>query len=101
MNGRASACQVYPRAFCAQICLGLKQELAAKRVDSVSLETVDVIGELFEILEPHPHADDADAERASMENLYSGKEFYDDVHGKHLNKEMAIEAGRLELKFFR
>ena len=63
MNGRASACQVYPRAFCAQIYLELKQELVAKQVGSVSLDTVYIIGELLGVFGPHPHADDADAER--------------------------------------
>ena len=32
MNGRASACQVYPRKFCAEICPGLKDELARLKV---------------------------------------------------------------------
>ena len=36
-----------------------------------------------------------------MRHLHSGKEFFDDVHGKWLEKERAIEARRLELKFFR
>lgn len=30
MNGRASACQVYPRKFCAEICPGLKEEFAVR-----------------------------------------------------------------------
>ena len=58
---------------------------------------MDVIGELLEVLEPHPNDEDAARDRASMEHLYSGKEFYDDVHGKWLNKDMAIEARRLEI----
>ena len=36
-----------------------------------------------------------------MEHLYSGKEFFADVHGKWLDKNRAIEARRLELEFFR
>ena len=30
-NGRASVCQVYPRKFCAQLFLGLKDELNKNR----------------------------------------------------------------------
>ena len=33
--------------------------------------------------------------------MYSGKEFFDDVHGKWREKNRAIEARRLELEFFR
>ena len=47
MNGRAGACQVYPRRFCAEICLGLKEELMAKQLGSFTLESVDVIRELL------------------------------------------------------
>ena len=50
VNGRASACQVYPRKFCAQICLGLKEELAAKHIGSIAIDTVDVMRELLEVL---------------------------------------------------
>ena len=40
-------------------------------------------------------------QNAYMENLYLGKGFFDDVHGKHLTKDIAIDTGRLELEFFR
>ena len=73
MNGRASACQIYPREFCAQICLGLKDELAAKQLGGITLGTLDVLQELLEVFESHPHDDDAAKDRATMEHLYSGK----------------------------
>ena len=75
------------------------QELAAKRAGGLTIDTLDVVGELLEVLEPHPHDEAAD-DRATMEYLYSGKEFYDDINGKLLEKDMAIEARRLELEFF-
>ncbi len=46
--------------------------------------------------EPHPHDD-----TKYMEYLHTGKEFFDDVHGKWLDKSRAIEARTLELEFFR
>ena len=101
INGRASACQVYPEKFCAEICLGLKEELAGRVLDSIQLDTLDVMGELLEVIEQHPHDNDAAKDRELMEHLYSGKEFYDDVHGNWLDKDRAIEARRLELEFFR
>ena len=81
LNGRASACQVYPRRFCAQICLGLKEELAAKQIGSIAIDSLDVVHELLEVFEPHPHDEEAVRDRATMEHLYSGKEFYDDIRG--------------------
>ena len=116
MNGRAGACQVYPRNFCAQLCLGLKEELAKGAIAEVHAHSAinptmaamapqhstpdkhtcaEVIRELLEVLEPHPHED-----TEYMQYLYSGKEFFDDVHGKWLEKDRAIEARRLELYFF-
>ncbi len=50
----------------------------------------------MEVFEPHPHDD-----RATMEHLYSGKEFYDDLGGKWLDKKNAIYARILEIAFFR
>ena len=80
MNGRASACQIYPRPFCAQICIGLKEELRSRTIGAIQ-QPIDAIRELLEVYEPHPHSD-----RETMEHLYSGKEFYDDLSGKWLEK---------------
>ncbi len=65
MNGRASACQVYHRMCSAQIYIGL-----AKQVGSFTLDTLDTTGGLLEVLEAHPHDEDAASERASMEHLH-------------------------------
>ena len=69
-NGRASACQVYPEKLCAEICLGLKEELAGRALDSVHLDTLDVVRELLEVNEQHPHNNDAAKDRELMEHLY-------------------------------
>ena len=71
----------------------------AKQLGSFTLESVDVIRELLEVFEPHPHDDEAAADRATMEYLYSGKEFFDDISNKWLEKNRAIEARRFELDF--
>ena len=58
MNGRAGPRQVYPKKFCTQICLGLKDELtkrASGRVDSIVKNMVDPIAELLSVYEVHPH----------------------------------------------
>ena len=59
-------------------------------------DIVDPIAELLSVYEVHPHE-----EKADMSHLYSGKDFFDDVHGKWLNKDMAIEARMLEMDFFK
>ena len=43
---------------------------------------------------PHPHDID-------YHHLYHGMGFYDDVHGESLEKELAIQARKLEMDFFR
>ena len=73
----------------------------AQQLGSFTLDTVDVIRELLEVFEQSPHDDDAARDREVMEHLYSGKEFFDDVHGKWLDKDRAIDARRLQLEFFR
>ena len=88
MNGRASACQVYPRKFCAQLCFGLKDELNERAIGSIQAapSCLDVFKELLEVCEPHPHED-----TENMKYLHSGKEFFDDVHGKWLEKNRRLE----------
>lgn len=60
-----------------------------------NLQLEGVVRELLEVLEPHPHED-----TKYIEYLYAGKGFFDDVHGKWLDKSRVIEARRLELDFF-
>ena len=55
--------------------LGLKEELAAKQIGSLAIDTLDVVRELLEAFEPHPHDEEAARDKATMEHLYLGKEF--------------------------
>ena len=75
--------------------MGLKEELRLRTIGAVQ-QPIGAIRDLLEVYEPHPHDD-----RETMEFLCSGKEFYDDLSGKWLEKDRAIEARRLELEFFR
>ena len=53
MNGRASACQVYPERFCADICLGLKEELAnTEKDDSSTVSTVMAVAMAGRAIKP-------------------------------------------------
>ena len=48
------------------------------------------------IPDSHPH----DGEE-HFRHLYHGKAFYDGVHGKPLDKDMAIQARKFEMQFFK
>ena len=65
------------------------------------MDSIDVIRELLEMHEQHPHEQEAAKDRATMGYLYGGGDFYDNISGKWLDKDLAIEARRLELEFFR
>ena len=49
INGRAGPCQIYPRKFCSQICIGLKEELAGRAIGSLARDYVDPIKELLSV----------------------------------------------------
>ena len=78
MNGGAGPRQEYPRMFCRQICIGLKEELAQRAIASAtmtrhshrtigevtpcalaSVAPICAITELLNALEEHPHVDTA------------------------------------------
>ena len=92
MGGRAGACQVYPRPFCAQICLGLEDEFARRQINAVQLGHLDAIRGFMEVHEPHPNDD-----VVNMEHLHSGRDFYDDISGKWLDKDLVITAMCLDI----
>ena len=53
-------------------------------------------------LEQHSPHDEESAEKKRWNDMYEGMEFIDDVHGgKVLNKDMVIQARRLEMDFFK
>ena len=51
----------------------------------------------LEHMEP-PHEEEG---TARFRGLYDGQEFVDDVTGLHLNKDLAVQARRVEIDFFK
>ena len=49
---------------------------------------------------PTPHISE-EADNTDYKELYAGVEFYDDVNGGPLRKDLMIEARKLEMQFFR
>ena len=102
LEGRAGPCQQYPDKFCRLICEGIKKELSTvewknrmqKQFDiSTPFGRVMAIQQRIELATP-PEEDPFSA-------LYEDCEFIDDTTGVPLDKELAIQARRLEIEYFR
>ncbi len=103
IGGRAGPCQVYPEKFSRLICEGIRREQDTIRWRNEMNEVLDISKQFGKIM----------ALQAKMEELavppdedpfapiYEGYEFIDDVHEQPLNREMAIQARRTEIEYFR
>ena len=102
LDGRAGPCQQYPDKFCRLICEGIKKELDTvewrnrmqKQFDiSTPFGRIMAVQQKIELATP-PEEDPFSA-------LYDDFEFVDDTTGVPLDKELAIQARRLEIEYFR
>lgn len=109
VNYRAGACQEYTDEFCDEVCQSVKEELLCRKND----DTCAVIQKLLQAIQtkrsdnevnallnvddnPHPHDDIEE-----YKTLYRDLEFYDDIYGRPLDKELATRARKLEMDFFK
>ena len=106
VSGKAKQCEVYPEKFARLICTAIKREIADvkwRRKTAKTFEIGNAIEKLMavqtkmECAEP-PHEQ---AGSTRFQELYAGQEFVDDVSGLHLNKDLAIQARRVEIEFFK
>ena len=100
MGGKIKQCQVYPPAFCELVC----REVSAERSQGgTHINAIDATLEINALMSvcghPSPHAGEDPGIWA--EELYAGREFFDDVTGHSLNHGLAVEARKLEMQFFR
>ena len=51
----------------------------------------------LDLVEPHHEKDST----TRFHGLYKGQDFVDDVTGLHLNKELAVQARKVEIDFFK
>ena len=109
VGGKAKQCEVYPKKFARLICAALKREIAdakwRKRIADnfeigPALEKLMAVQEKLsqEAYEETPHEAGGSAK---FHELYEGQEFVDDVSGIFLNKELGIQARKLEIDFFK
>ena len=106
VGGRAKQCEVYLEKFARLICTAIKQEIADAKWRQKTAKTFE-IGKAIERLmavqakmEFAEHQQKRDGSTRFQE-LYAGQEFVDDVSGLHLNKDLAIQARKVEIEFFK
>jgi hypothetical protein len=101
-GGKAKACQKYTEEFCKVVCQTVmneknKTEGTHGLLGKLSLgpaEAKDVTMAINELMKADPHKDE-------NETLYDPYDFFDDVTGHDLDRDMATAARQLEMKFFK
>ena len=102
-GGKTSECQRYPEKFCKMVCEGVKRELQTVKWRNRLCEVFDVTQSFGKLLNVHEKIDKMECppEEDPFSQLYEGLEFVDDISGSPLIKELAIEARKLEIDFFK
>ncbi len=103
INGKTGQCQEYPEKFCRMVCEGVKQELETIKWRNRLCETFDVTRGMNKLMKLHEKMDKMvnPPEEDPFSQLYDGLEFIDDISGAPLVKELAIEARKLEIDYFK
>ena len=102
MGGKVKQCEVYLEKFARLICTAIKREIADAKRRQQTMETLQIgktIERLMAVqakmeLEELPHEKDCSTR---FQELYAEQEFVDDVSGLHLNKDLAIQARKVEI----
>ena len=80
-GGRARRAQVYPNELCRQIITGLRNQVISDQ--RINDGMIGALGEVGDIKMNH--------------GLYNGLDFYDDITGRPLPKDLTIQARRGEI----
>ena len=106
VGGRAKTCEVYPQKFVQLMIEGIKKEIQDAKWTRALADQLDIgpvleklmaVQTALEAAEP-PHETEGDT---NLRKVYEGSEFYDDVTGVLLDRELAIKARRVDIKIFR
>ena len=106
VGGRAKACEAYPEKFVQLMIEAIRKEIEdakwtraqAEQFDlGPTLESLMEVKKALEVAEP-PHETDGDF---NFRKVYEGAEFYDDVTGVLLDRELALKARKVEIEFFK
>ncbi len=101
--GRTSECQKYPEKFSKLICEAARRELDTIKWRNRLCETYDITGTIEKLMSVHEKLEKMECppEEDPFAVLYDGLEFIDDISGSPLVKELAVEARRREIEFFK
>ena len=105
MGGKIKQCQEYPPEFCELVVRTVmeardKKEGSTRKLNFIGAEPQDITPEINCLLsvEKEIHRSPHEEENPG---IYAGLDFVDDNTGKQLDFKMAVEARKLEMKFFR
>lgn len=102
-DGRAGPCQEYPETFCRLICEGVKRELDSIKWKQELHEVFDIstpFGKLMNLQKKLLEIK-VPPEEEIFDKIYEGCDFYDDISGARLDRNLAIKARKLEMDFFK
>ena len=104
LSGRAAGAAIYPDKLCHAICEGIKEQIEydkfLSRLDKSYVSEVCSISRVSNSIQSmvrgkYVHNDEDDCEQ----DIYNGCEFYDDVSGGDLDKELVRKGRQLEIDF--
>ena len=100
---RTSECQKYPEKFSKLICEGVRRELDTIAWRNRLCKTYDVTQSIAKLMKVHEKLENMESppEEDPFAQLYDGLEFVDDISGSSLIKELAVEARKKEIEFFK
>ncbi len=102
LNGLAGPCQEYPEKFCRLVCERVRRELDSIEWRARLYKTFDVTTSFGQLMSIQAKMDLATPpEEDPFQALYEDAEFVDDNSGMPLDKELAIQARKLEVEYFR
>ncbi len=103
LDGRAGPCQEYPKKFSRLICEGIKRELDTVKWKKELHEIFDISQPFGKLMQLQAKMDELPVppEEDPFDKLYNDCDFYDDISGAYLDKELAVKARKLEMEFFK
>ena len=108
LDGRAKACEIYPEKFCRLVCEGVKQDMVNAKWRDEQANIFDITTPMGKLLKLQEEAEKMiqmehvnPPEEDFIEQMYEGLEFVDDVSGEPLEKDEAIKARKVEIKYFK
>ncbi len=103
LSGKTAECQQYPEKFCKMICESVKRELSTIKWRNRLCQEFDITGTMQKLLEMHDKVETATVppEEDHFTSLYDDVDFVDDITGAPLRKNLAIEARKKEIEYFR